>query len=29
VLGLLVAFFLGRWLWKRWRKRKAELPGPV
>jgi membrane-associated protein len=26
VLGLLVAFFLGRWLWKRWRKAKADLP---
>ena len=29
VLGLLVAFFLARWLWKRWRKAKSELPGPV
>jgi membrane-associated protein len=29
MLGLLVAFFLGRWLWKRWRKAKDELPGPV
>ena len=23
VLGLLVAFFVGRWLWKRWRKRTS------
>jgi membrane protein DedA with SNARE-associated domain len=29
VLGLLAAFFLGRWLWKRWQNRKAELPPPV
>jgi hypothetical protein len=29
MLGLLVIFFLGRWLWKRLRERKAGLPGPV
>jgi membrane protein DedA with SNARE-associated domain len=29
MLALLVAFFVGRWLWKRSRKAKAELPDPV
>jgi len=27
VLGLIVVFFLSRWLWKRWRKEPEKEPG--